>query len=335
MCLYPKLIENPKYKANKKNGGVIPPLLDDRVKYVPIGCQKCMECRKQKARAWQVRLQEDIRHNTNGKFVTLTFTHEAIGEIGEAILDELEDVGGYELDHAIAKQAVRWFLERWRKKYKRSLRHWLITELGHEGTERLHLHGIIWTDKPLEEVERIWKYGWVWKGNEKQDGTLENYVNDKTINYIIKYVTKTDQDHKYYQSIILTSPGIGANYTQRLDYEKNAYKENGTTNELYRTRTGAKVNMPIYWRNKRYSEQEREKLWIQKIDKNERWIDGVKLPADKHELIWAVLQVKRELNKELGYGDDEKDWDREQYENQLRKLKRNIQKTKPNKNRRK
>ena len=38
MCLYPRLIKNPKYKSNKKNGGVIPYMKDDRVFFVPISC---------------------------------------------------------------------------------------------------------------------------------------------------------------------------------------------------------------------------------------------------------------------------------------------------------
>ena len=63
MCLYPKLIINPKYKPNKKNGGQVPAIFDKRVIYVPIGCGKCMECRKQLARNWQVRLNEEIREN--------------------------------------------------------------------------------------------------------------------------------------------------------------------------------------------------------------------------------------------------------------------------------
>ena len=50
MCLYPKLIRNPKYKSTKKNGGVVPPLVDKRVGLIPVGCGKCMECRKKKAR---------------------------------------------------------------------------------------------------------------------------------------------------------------------------------------------------------------------------------------------------------------------------------------------
>ena len=41
---------NPKYKANKKNGGNIPPVIDQRTIYVPIGCGVCIECRKQNHR---------------------------------------------------------------------------------------------------------------------------------------------------------------------------------------------------------------------------------------------------------------------------------------------
>ena len=67
MCLYPKLIKNRKYIANKKNGGNIPPVNDLRVLMVPVGCGKCIECKKQKSREWSIRLQEEIRHMNNGK----------------------------------------------------------------------------------------------------------------------------------------------------------------------------------------------------------------------------------------------------------------------------
>ena len=152
MCLYPKLIQNRKYIANKKNGGNIPAVLDNRVLYVPVGCGKCMECKKQKSREWQVRLLEDIRHNKNGVFVTLTFSNESIEELGKEI-----ELDGYNRDNEIAKIATRRFLERWRKKHKKSVRHWLVTELGHNGTENIHMHGILWTDK-REDINNIWKY---------------------------------------------------------------------------------------------------------------------------------------------------------------------------------
>ena len=37
-----------KYEPNKKNGGNVPPLNDERTLYVPVGCQNCIECDKQK-----------------------------------------------------------------------------------------------------------------------------------------------------------------------------------------------------------------------------------------------------------------------------------------------
>ena len=63
MCLYPKLVKNPKYIPNKKNKGIIPKVNDPRVLFVPIACGKCMECMRSKAREWRVRLHEEIRNN--------------------------------------------------------------------------------------------------------------------------------------------------------------------------------------------------------------------------------------------------------------------------------
>lgn len=322
MCLYPKFIFNKKYTNTKKNGGIIPPISDIRTLYIPVGCQKCIECRKQKAREWQVRLLEDIKHNKNGKFITLTFSNESIAKISKEIPINIE---GYTRDNAIAKWAVRHWLERWRKEHKKSIRHWLITELGHKGTENVHLHGIIWTNNNLKEIEDTWQYGFMWKGKEKRGkgGLIEytNYVNEKTVNYITKYVTKIDNLHTYYKPIVLTSPGIGALYTEGLNAIKNKY--NGEeTNELYRTRTGHKIGLPVYWRNKIYTEEEKEKLWIIKLNKEERWVRGEKYDVSKgiNEYVKAV-NWHRQINKELGYGDGMIDYDIKQYEEQLRTLK--------------
>ena len=153
MCLYPKLIKNRKYIANKKNGGVIPAIPDKRVTIVPAGCGKCMECRKKKAREWKVRLSEEVKQSNKGLFVALTFSNEHLRKLINGEDTEGKKIGeklpltGYDLDNEIATIAIRRFLERWRKKYKKSLRHWLITELGGNGTENIHLHGIIWSDK--------------------------------------------------------------------------------------------------------------------------------------------------------------------------------------------
>lgn len=313
MCLYPKLINNRKYVSNKKNGGIIPPVTDKRTLLVPVGCGKCIECKKQKSREWQVRLQEEIRHNKTGKFVTLTFSNESIKKLSK----EIKDVSGYNLDNEIATLATRRFLERWRKKYRKSVKHWLVTELGSNGTENIHMHGIIWTEETAKTINEIWGYGYTWVGDKENNG----YVNEKTINYIVKYVNKTDEKHKEYNSKILTSPGIGKNYIERIDSKKNKY--NGTkTKETYTTRQGTKLAMPIYYRNKIYTEEEREKLWLQKLDEETRYICGEKISIKQsEESYYKTLEHYRKINKRLGYGSDEKNWELKRYENQRRNLK--------------
>lgn len=327
MCLYPKLVKNRKYTENKKNGGDIPRITDERVLYVPIGCGNCVECRKQKAREWQVRLQEDIKTNNNGIFVTLTFSDESIKELSE--MKETKDwpslkgLTGYEFDNELATRAVRLFLERWRKEHKISLRHWFITELGHNGTENIHIHGIVWCDKnKIEDVSRIWKYGYIWPS---KDLVKYNYVNEATVNYITKYVIKTDEKHTQYKSKILTSKGIGRNYTKTANSSSNKFnrEEPEKTNETYRTRTGHKIRLPIYWRNAIYSEEEREKLWLKTLDKEERYVLGQKVSVKNgQEEYMKMLGEAQKLNRELGYGDNKKDWDKHQYESELRNIKR-------------
>lgn len=326
MCLYGKLVDNPKFKPNKKNGGFIPPVKDERALIVPIGCGKCIECRQERAREWQIRLLEDIKDNTNGIFVTLTFNTKSLMKLkydveNYTVIDNKytkikRELEGYELDNEIAKRAMRRFNERWRKKYKKAIRHWMITELGHKNTEHVHLHGILYTDENPYEITDKWGYGYTWLGDEIV-GKIKNYVNESTVNYITKYISKTDFIHKEYKPIILTSAGIGRGYIKRAKHNKFNGKD---TDELYRTSTGHKMSMPIYYRNKIYTDEEKEELWLQKLDKNERWVCGEKVKANDERQYYEILKYHRKRNKELGYGDDEINWDRIEYEKQRRKL---------------
>ena len=148
-------------------------------------------------------------------------------------------------------------------------------------------------------------------------------MNEKTINYIVKYVNKVDEKHKEYTSKIYTSKGIGRNYTKRSDIKRNEYKKEGGTIETYKTRKGWELGLPIYYRNKLYSDDEKEKLWLEKLDKEVRWVDGVKVDISKgNEEYYKLLEVKRAKNKRLGYGDDTENWELKDYENQRRNLKK-------------
>lgn len=313
MCLYPKLIFNPKYKANKKNAGHVPAFSDKRVLYVPVGCGICLECRKQRSRNWQLRLLEDIKHNTNGHFITLTFSTESLKNIYESN-DYLHNLEGYKLDNEICKRGVRLFLERWRKQYGKSLRHWLVSELGHTGTEHIHLHGIIWSDDASKLAE-IWQYGFVWDGYLKG----KTYVNAKTVNYIVKYLTKVDTKHMAYKPVTLTSPGIGKDYINTRNAFNNKFNGSNTS-ETYQNEQGYKIALPKYWRNKIYTEEEREKLWIQLLDKNERFICGEKVKADNLEEYNDLLKFHRRRTQQLGYPPPEYIMSKTEYETHQRNI---------------
>lgn len=186
-----------------------------------------------------------------------------------------------------------------------------MTELGHQGTERIHIHGLMWTKEEVGEIEKIWQYGWVHIGE---------YVNEKTVNYIVKYISKTDEKHKEYKSKILTSKGIGRGYLKRFNSQQNIYKKT-KTNETYTTRQGVKLALPIYYRNKIYNEEEREKLWLEKLDKEIRYVNGNKIDISKgEENYYNILKHEREKNKRLGYGDNSVNWERKKYENNRRNM---------------
>lgn len=309
MCLYPKLMNNKKYTINKKNGGVIPPIptksgeIDKRVLQVPIPCGKCKECMKKRSRDWTIRLTEELKTDQIAQFVTLTFNTEALEDLSQEITAD-----GYSMDNAIATIAIRRFLERWRKKYKKSVKHWLVTELGAGRYEHLHIHGIIWTSEK-EEIKNIWKYGYVFIGE---------YVSDKTITYITKYITKIDIQHKEYKPKILCSPGLGKSYLNRYDAEKNSYNEE-KTNENYTTKMGNKTQLPTYYRNKIYTEEEKEKLWIKKLNENVRYVNGIKINMNtESEKYYKILETAQKQNEKLGYGSDKIDWNQKKYENDRR-----------------
>lgn len=308
MCLYPKLLKNKKYIANQKNGGIIPPFPiwkgkeDKRVLFVPVKCGRCEECVKGKAREWSVRLMEELKEK-KGQFVTLTFSTESLRELAIGINAE-----GYELDNQIAKKAVKRFRERWRKEKGKSPRYWLITEIGGERYEHLHIHGIIFEEK--EPIEKHWKYGYIFIGDE---------CNERTVNYIVKYLHQEDEKHPNYNPIVLTSNGMGRNYLNRIDSRNNKF--NGkNTKEYYRTSFGTKVNLNVYYRNKLYNEHEREILWLQKLDSGYQWIAGQKIKNDNHSLIDELREQARATSIAKGYRDDTKNWEAKQYEERRRAL---------------
>ena len=70
--------------------------------------------------------------------------------------------------------------------------------------------------------------------------------------------------------------------------------------------------LPIYYRNGIYTDEEKEKLWLHKLDKNERWVCGERVDVSTLEGVEAyyrLLKYYQKKNKRLGYGTVYRDWE--------------------------
>lgn len=291
MCLYPTFVKNPKYKPNKKNKGKPPVCKDRRLYYIPVKCGCCIECRKEKQREWRVRLEEELRTNF-GYFVTLTISPEGIKELEKqtGLIWKLNP-------NEIATKGLRLFLERARKDTGKSIKHWCVTELGGE-RDRIHLHGIFFGQKSAELIKKHWKYGFSFIGQ---------YCNSRSINYMSKYMLKVDIKHPDFKQIVLASPGIGAGYMDRLAYlwQKQNYKNINVA--TYTFRNGTKMAMPKYYKNKIFTDKERETMWINNLNRGELWIYGEKVRADDWKTIDNLREYWQNYGREV-MGDDPIAW---------------------------
>lgn len=330
MCINPRLHLNPKYLPNNKNGGNPPVLLDDRVKYVPIGCGVCYECLKKKSNSWKVRLFEEVKDEKDWSFVTFTFSPDSLeylrnkvnedywkeyGKVVDVKTGEVKgnipDIHKSTDDNAVATYAIRKFLERWRKLTGKSVKHFFVTEKGHKGTHRIHLHGII-KSRDFDFIENRWGYGWIFPGDETN--RKNNYVNNKSINYISKYITKVDMVNKGFFGKILCSPGIGKKYTESINFQYHKFEEK-LTKDHYINYRGGKMCLPIYYRNYAYTESEREKLWIYKIEEQVRYVFGERInisTLDGMNNYYNTLMYYRIINRKLGYITQD-DWEYSKY----------------------
>ena len=292
MCLYPKYVKNPKYKPNKKNKGKPPICKDKRLLYIPAKCGNCIECRKEKQREWRVRLEEELRSNF-GYFTTLTVSPEGIKEI-----EKQTGLNWEENPNEIATKAIRLFLERVRKDTGKSVKHWCVTELG-EKKDRIHLHGIFFGQKTAELIRKHWKYGFVFIGD---------YCNSRSVNYMTKYMLKVDIKHPTFKQIVLASSGIGAGYMDRLDYlwQKQNYRTINVA--TYTFRNGTKMAMPKYYKNKIFTEKEKEVMWINNLNRGLLWIYGEKVKANDFQTIKNLRKYWQDYGVNV-MGDNPQAWD--------------------------
>ena len=91
---------------------------------------------KKKAGEWYIRLENEFRNNQDRcRFIKLTFNKKSLEKYTELAREEIYNKNkidtkkGIDVRNIACKIAVRRWLERIRSKTKKSVKHWVITEL--------------------------------------------------------------------------------------------------------------------------------------------------------------------------------------------------------------
>lgn len=264
-CVRPKRIINPKYKglmasqiraeSQRLFGVDFPPNY-----YISIPCGNCLDCQKRKFTGYRMRLLYELQKYPHSIFVTLTFDNPSLSEFKDN-----------------PNKSLRLFLDRFRKKYGKQVRHWFVAEYGSK-RGRLHYHGILFNcDIGNDELESLWKYG----------NTFVGYANEATAKYIVKYLTK--QDTKGLQPPrIVSSFGIGASW---LDTPECKIAKKALSPIIYVG--GYPTPLPRFYIDKMFTKEDKEHIsyyyYMETPHTDEHYLDG-RLYTDIKKYNYALYQ---------------------------------------------
>jgi hypothetical protein len=148
------------------------------------------------------------------------------------------------------------------------------------------MHGLVWTDKPREDISKYWKYGIVDIGKKG--------VGEASAGYLVKYMSKVDEKHREYNSKIFASKGIGSGYLERKDVDRHKY-DGGDTKKDYRDRKANKLPLPKYFRDKIWTDEEREWMFRDSMEEEKAYVLG-------KEIDISTLEGKIDYDTAIRYG---------------------------------
>lgn len=297
MCYFPEKIYNKRFLPTRKNHFHPERCYDERMRYIEVECGHCFECRKKKRNQWRLRNFEELRKTKHAIFFTGTLSPKRYEYLCEHYgFKENEE-------NLIITKELRLFLERIRKSCGHSIRHWCVTEKGHQNTRRIHLHGIFYLPKGMRYKKMLGLLYNNWIGGYCYYG---KYVNNKTINYITKYMTKEDRDNPDYQAIILCTKGIGKEYVKRCGWRHKWQGAEKTADNYYDEKTGKYYPLPRYWREKVFEQWQRDELLLNRLDKKIERFNGYKWDVSTEKGITELQNYKKEFRtmKAALHGDD-------------------------------
>ncbi len=242
-CISPINIETPKGRKN-------------------VPCGRCAFCLVNKQKDWAFRLNQEMKVSESAHFVTLTYDEECLpfGETDPTLdkrdtqlfIKQLRNHTRAHFKQAL-KRMPKNILKQFNETEIKAIRYYLIGEYGPE-TNRPHYHAILFNVLPevMTKLDIIWDRGHVSVAP----------VNQARINYVTKYLISSkvgDQERWTGKqkdfATMSRKPGIGANYI----IGKEQYHTDTRKTQI-RTNDGKTQRMPEYYKQKLFTEAEREDM---------------------------------------------------------------------------
>lgn len=226
-----------------------------------VPCGKCAYCLMNKRSQWMFRIHHEMRtQEYPGWFLTLTY-HERF----------VKRVGGGRL--SLRFRDVQLFLKKLRKA-KYYAKYICVGEYGAE-TKRPHYHMLLWTDCPVNGLEKFWSTKTGLCLGRIHVGSLSMRSAMYTLKYIIQ--PKQKEENGIEKTRAQFSKGIGLAYLSKSVYEYHTFDYDAPNFTSYVD--GAQVALPRYYRYKIFTKYQ--------------------LAREGHRVKWQSIKKRREKMREV------------------------------------
>lgn len=250
MCDTPYYVDSNKLRYNK----------GEFTKKIPVACGRCYLCQKRRVDSWVYRLMQEDLDSYTSAFVTLTYNTEnlprtknnyrtlVVSDVQQYIknLRKLED----KYHKRISKKLDRIGRKRLDK---RPIKYFAVGEYGSKGG-RPHYHLIIFN------VTNKKHYYEAWNTTKKSRGSVHiGDVRSNSIAYTAKYIMKErgrrSKNNDSKKEFMICSKGLGNRFLRKKSVV-NFYKNR--LDVQYLISNGYKIGIPKYYKEKMYTEEEKE-----------------------------------------------------------------------------
>lgn len=275
-CIKPIKIVNPHYV--KLAGSKTQALRDFGIAsdlYLVVPCGRCLHCLRRRGSEWRRRLLHEYKYMSSRdrrkvRFVTLTVAPKYYNAFVKR-----------------PKYYIRLFLDRYRKRFGHSPRHWIINEYGDDPqrSRRLHFHALFFDNEIFRyQLEEVWQYGIV-RSSRLRSSAAISYITT----YVTKFIDKWIID-KSEKQFILCSPGIGRAYCS--DPRNVSWHHAEGQLRSYMLDYGGRLSaLPRYYRSKLFTDSELRQLHFLWRSSLSRLPDSWSLGKRVFTSFWAYLSA--------------------------------------------